>query len=56
MNYFTIENILFIEISSKVQFTINEVIAPIIAPTKLERIKLNVDEKYLNDFILLNNK
>ncbi len=43
---------LFIEISNRVQFTINEVIAPIRAPTKLERIKLNVDEKYLKDFIL----
>jgi hypothetical protein len=51
--HFTIENILFMEISSSVQFTIKDVIIPMIAPIMLENIKENVDEKYFNDFIIL---
>jgi hypothetical protein len=49
----TIEKILFMEISSKVQLTIKEVIIPIREPIILERIREKVDEKYLNDFILV---
>ena len=41
----------FIEISSRVQFTIRDVIIPIIEPTMLEKIRLNVEEKYLMVFI-----
>jgi hypothetical protein len=47
----TIENTEFIEISNKVQFTIKDVTIPIIDPTMLEKIRLNVEEKYLIVFI-----
>jgi hypothetical protein len=49
----TIEKILFMEISSKVQFTIKEVIIPKREPRILDRISEKVEEKYLNDFILV---
>ena len=50
----TIEKTEFIEISSSVQFTIREVIIPIMEPIMLENIKLNVEEKYFRVFIYFN--
>lgn len=47
------EKRLFIEISNKVQLTIRLVKVPKIDPTKLEIIKVKVEEKYLNVFIIL---
>ena len=48
------EKTLFMEISSKVQFTMSEVIMPIIDPIMLDRINEKVDEKYFMDFIYKN--
>ena len=48
------EKTLFMEISSKVQFTMSEVIMPIIDPIMLDRINEKVDEKYFKDFIYKN--
>jgi hypothetical protein len=45
------EKRLFIEISKRVQLTIRLVSVPKIEPIKLDKINVNVEEKYLNDFI-----
>ena len=49
--YFTIENTEFIEMFKSVQLTIKDVIMPIIDPTILEKMRLNVEEKYFIVFI-----